>query len=87
MKTIFKVGDKVFDIFYGWGEVIGIKVTEEDDIYPIEVMFPNQNVIGIRTDIYTKDGKWEEDDKLPRLSFTEYSIVGMSQERSENLKR
>lgn len=83
MKTIFKVGDKVFDIFYGWGEVIEIIVAkEEDNTYLIEVMFPDQTC----TDIYTKDGKWDEYDKLPRLSFTEYSIVGMSQERPENLK-
>ena len=54
MKTIFKVGDKVFDIFYGWGEVIEIIVAkEEDNTYPIEVMFPDQTC----TDIYTKDGK------------------------------
>ena len=84
MKTIFKVGDKVFDIQYGWGEVIEIIVaTKEDNMYPIEVMFPEQNA----TNIYTEDGKWNEHDKLPRLSFTEYSIVGMSQKRPKNLKK
>lgn len=46
-------------------------------------MFPDQNC----TDIYTKDDKWDEYDMLPRLSFTEYSIVGMSQKRPKNLKK
>lgn len=29
MKTVFKKGDKVFDIFYGWGEVIESIVAKE----------------------------------------------------------
>lgn len=30
MESIFKVGDKVYDIMFGWGEVTSIST---DDIY------------------------------------------------------
>lgn len=84
MSIDFRIGDTVYDIMNGWGEVIeSIVAKEEDNTYPIEVMFPDQTC----TDIYTKDGKWDEYDMLPRLSFTEYTIVGLSQERPKNLKR
>ena len=30
-KKIFKKGDRVFDIFYGWGEVINI-ITDDSEL-------------------------------------------------------
>lgn len=78
-KQIFKVGDKVFDIFYGWGEV---KEIQEEGIHVVRVDFNNysQN--------YTRDGKDYYTDLSPRLSFTKYDLVngGFSQERPANYK-
>lgn len=78
METIFKVGDRVFDIFYGWGEVINI-ITDEPELeeYPIRVNFPKKGVILS----YMKDGKFEVNDNFPRLSFTEYTLQGFTQEK------
>lgn len=66
MKTReFKVGDKVFDARFGWGEV-----TSEDYLldYPIKVIFK-----GGREDAYTKQGV-SFIGHNPILSHTEYSI-------------
>lgn len=77
MKTVFKVGDKVFDARYGWGEVTSISYTPK---YPISVVF---NKI---EDFYTFDGRDHDTDNLtPLLSFTEYTLQGFSQERPEVL--
>lgn len=74
MKTIFKPGDRVFDIQYGWGEV------ERNDSYALIVVkfqkgskFYKQN--GCRPNSY-----------LPTLSFTEYTLEGLSHERPINYK-
>lgn len=76
-KTVFKVGDKVFDIFYGWGEV---KDIQEEGTHVVRVDFNNysQN--------YTRDGKDYHTHLSPILSFTEYDLVngGFSQERQIN---
>ena len=78
MKTVFKVGDKVFDIRYGWGEVSNID--NDEDLYPIHVIFNNIH------DYYTWDGRDHDIDSLiPLLSFTEYTLQGFSQERPEVL--
>lgn len=69
--SIFKVGDKVFHIEYGWGEVT---LESADKPYPIEVQFKSY-----RTS-FTKDGK-EAIYYRPMLSFTEYTLQGFSQER------
>lgn len=76
-KQIFKVGDKVFDIFYGWGEV---KEIQEEGIHVIRVDFDNYSTN------YTKDGKDYHTHLSPILSFTEYDLVngGFSQERPIN---
>lgn len=78
MKTIFKVGDRVYDIRYGWGKIIdknngAIGVQFEDD--------DSQEVI-----IYTNDGKRTLGEETPLLSFMEYTLQGFSQERPINYK-
>ena len=72
MKTIFKVGDKVFDILNGWGEV-----TDDDYAgnYPILVRFKDLTLS------YTNDGKYNIFDNIKTLSLTEYTLEGVSQER------
>lgn len=77
-EEIFKVGDKVFDAVYGWGEVNKII---PGDIFPISVMYKGGGYIA-----YTNDGKYDMHHKAPRLSFTEYDYVrgGFSQKRPFN---
>ena len=61
MKEVFKVGDRVFDLVYGWGKVI-------HSTCPVRAKFSEYTV-----DYYKKD--------LVKLSFTEYTLWGFSQER------
>jgi hypothetical protein len=75
MKTIFKEGDKVFDIQYGWGIV---KRIDFDANYPIFCRFDNDK------QCYSIDGKIISG-AIPTLSFTEYTLEGFSQERPEEL--
>lgn len=72
-KQIFKVGDKVFDIRCGWGEVIKYEI---DLSYPVQVRTKNGGVEG-----YTHDGKVYSSDLNTVLSFKEYTLQGFSQER------
>ena len=72
MKTVFKVGQKVFDIRYGWGVVN--ETYNYSIMYPISVKFLRDNVT------YTLDGR-SYHAHLPLLSLTEYTIQGFSQER------
>lgn len=78
MKTIFKKGDRVFDIRFGWGKVV---YKDKEILFPIGVQFDDdddsQEIV-----FYTNDGKNMPSDKLPLLSFTEYTLQGFSQERS-----
>jgi hypothetical protein len=72
MKTVFKEGDKAYDIKYGWG-VVDTLDNEEFD-YPVRVSF----LKSIET--YTFDGRISRHSS-PSLSFTEYTLKGFSQER------
>lgn len=72
MKAIFKVGDKVFDYNYGWGEV-----AKFDGFDLLIVKFKDRNV-GYETN-GCRPGS-----QLPILSFTEYTLEGFSQERPIN---
>ena len=65
-----KVGDKVWDIRFGWGEITEIR---KKDGYPITVEFyDDDNVI---VDIYTLDGKCTADsDKNPILFWNKFEI-------------
>lgn len=73
MKTVFKRGDKVFDIRYGWGKVIGI-AQNPNFVYPVLVLFNGFEAT------YTLDGA-PLHGELRLLSFTEYEFVGFSQKR------
>jgi hypothetical protein len=71
MKTVFKVGDKVFDMNHGWGVV---NMIYSEGLYPIFVKF----MVSIQC--YTLDGRLYP--LYPKtLSFTEYTLHGFSQER------
>jgi len=72
-KEIFKVGDRVYHIEYGWGEVVE---TYNGISFPILVEFANDLVYS-----FTLDGREITESKQPMLSFTEYTLQGFSQER------
>ena len=77
MKTVFKTGDKVYDIRYGWGIITDVNHTK---LYPISVEFDTLK------ERYTIDGNMCTcKDTKPTLSFTEYTLQGFSQERPEVL--
>jgi hypothetical protein len=75
-NNIFKVGDSVFDIQFGWGEVVFI---EGGLVYPVSVSFKKTN------ERYMIDGKHNERNLFPSLSFTAYENKGFSQERPQEL--
>lgn len=74
-KNIFKVGDKVYDIRFGWGEVVAITA---DRSYPVEVDFNGGE------ETYTYTGQYIIEHVTPLLSLTEYTLQGFSQERPFN---
>lgn len=77
--SIFKVGDKVFDPYNGWGEVVEVG---DHSIYPILVRFKRMGISSTYT--YTACGKYRVEDNFPKLSFTEYDptkATGFSQKR------
>lgn len=80
-KQIFKVGDRVFDIRYGWGT---IKKYNANYTFPIGVWFDRKDIQDFIH--YLKSGKDYELDNVGLLSFTEYDLVngGFSQERPIN---
>ena len=74
-KKIFKVGDRVFDIICGWGEIESIDSTRA---YPITAVFD-----GSKTN-YTYKGELPLG-KIRTLSFTEYGFDNrFTQERPIN---
>lgn len=77
----FKVGDRVYDIQYGWGTITAKRETFEDPNYIWVVTFENGD-----TDDYTIEGKYNTTVRYRSLSFTEYDFVngGFSQERKIN---
>lgn len=76
-KEIFKLGDKVFCALIGHGIVNRVSGTA-NDLYPIEVKYSN----GV--ECYTVDGRYCKA-AFPTLSFSEYTLDGFSQKRSEIL--
>ena len=77
METIFKIGDRVFDIKHGWGTV-ALRLNEsEDPHYRLRVDFVYHR------ESYTDEGKSNISDAYRSLSFTEYDLIngGFSQER------
>jgi hypothetical protein len=77
METIFKVGDRVFDIHYGWGTVIEVnRPIERASLLVRFDEMDEDDCLG-----FYKNGYYEGFDIHPRLSFTEYTFNGFSQER------
>lgn len=71
-EEIFKVGDKVYNHHYGWGEI-----KERYDRY-LTVDFDNHKSRFIP---FTFDGRECLRYGNPSLSFTEYTLKGFTQER------
>lgn len=79
METKFRKGDRVFDIMYGWGNVINIDTYNRNCI---EVLFDDK-----LKKTYLFDALYPSEGGYPRpvLSFTEYRLEGFTQERPEEL--
>jgi hypothetical protein len=61
------IGTRVFDVLYGWGEVIEYK----EGLYtPLTIRFKNGDI-----DLYTKEGKVTQRSITPILSLTEYTLT------------
>lgn len=76
MKEVFKVGDKVYHISYGWGIVKSIDIGS----FPVIVSFEIKGYDSYNIS-FSKDGIETSEDKTSLLSFTEYTLQGFSQER------
>lgn len=74
MDRNFEIGDKVFDIRYGWGVVENFEVDLGWE--SIEVRFDNSLIS------YTLSGHGEIGDELCLLSFTEYTLNGFTKEKA-----
>lgn len=72
METIFKEGDRVFHIFYGWGSVIRATIV------------PYVSYLKVKFDLDSIDHNFTD---CRLLSFTEYTLEGFSQERPEELPK
>lgn len=77
MEAIYKVGDRVYHIMFGWGIINRIV-----DIH-LEIKFDKHSNIeeGPLVLHFNLDGKYFFDDLVPTLSFTEYTLQGFSQLR------
>jgi hypothetical protein len=75
MKTIFELGDNVFDHKFGWGKVKGI---HSSSLFCVVVDFINFDKLYLANGALFKD-------QNPSLSFTEYTLNGFSQERPEKV--
>ena len=73
-KQIFKVGDEVYHVDYGWGLIDYISDLK-DELHPIQVTFEHETMY------FTKDGRYYNSSKNKSLSFTEYTLQGFTQER------
>jgi hypothetical protein len=84
-ETVFKVGDRVYCLLFGWGTIIIIDDYDDDYVanFPIDVAFVNSDGDDM-VKSYTPDGRYFLDSQ-PTLSFTEYTLNGFSQERPMDL--
>ena len=79
-KQIFKMGDRVFDVIHGWGEVIRIYSTDWENL-PLEHL-----VCGVKFN-NGAEGHYTKHIALKILSFTEYGFdKRFSQKRPVNYK-
>lgn len=76
VKTIFELGQKVFDIRCGWGVVREIK--EGSVTYPVVVDFFSEQ------SQYTLDGKSYEDDNESMLRTYEYKLCEVKLQNGNN---
>lgn len=67
---MFKVGDKVFEITFGWGTIISID-------------YNNFNSFCVRFSNRSKSIFYDKWHAKSRLSFTEYTLTGFSQNRKD----
>ena len=81
-KQIFRTGDRVYDIRFGWGTVV-------DDnrclLYPIGVQFDRDDSKQII--VYTNNGISNVSEESSLLSFTEYKLQGFTQKKPVNYKK
>lgn len=78
METIFKVGDRVYDIRFGWGIV---NFTYSMDWNKVQ---PEFLVCEVKFDKNKEPYNYTKKLATQMLSFTEYTLQGFSQERSMN---
>lgn len=76
---IFNIGDKVFDITYGWGVVCYSPNTDNTN-YPVKVRFDNER-LGLACLNYASCGRKIRSCGSPTLSFEEYTLNGFTQEK------
>lgn len=83
-KKIFKKGDRVFDISYGWGKVKEVSEFTFNGKTECKVLVCFKQDFNKDISIYYEaDGSFKIGSNLQILSFTEYDLVngGFSQER------
>ena len=83
-KTVFKAGDKVYDINYGWGTVKEVSESTFNGKTECEVLVCFKQDFNKDINIYYEsNGSFKIGSKLQTLSFTEYDLVngGFSQKR------
>ena len=71
-RNQFKLNDKVFHILYGWGTII-----EDNRNIKLRVLFEQED------DEYISSYNLKEYVECRLLSFSEYKLEGISQDRSE----
>lgn len=80
MERNFEIGDKVFDIRYGWGEVLGFET--DLDWVSVEVEFKGGDGSINRISYLIDTPEDFDDNELRLLSFTEYSLNGFTKEKA-----
>ena len=79
MDRNFEIGDKVFDIRYGWGEVLGFET--DLDWVSIEVEFKGGDGSINRISYLIDTPEDFDDNELCLFSFTEYTLEGFTKEK------
>lgn len=72
LRNQFKLNDRVFHILYGWGTII-----QDNRNMKLRVLFEQED------DDYISTSNLKEYVQVRLLSFTEYKLEGISQDRSE----
>ena len=72
LRNQFKLNDRVFHILYGWGTII-----EDNRNIKLRVLFEQED------DEYISSSNLKEYVECRLLSFSEYKLDGISQDRSE----